>query len=383
MHFCRVCGNQTFEDPLVNFSGMPASAQGFPDKITLQADSGSDLDVVQCSSCGLVQLPGDPVPYYREVIRAVSISPEMQEFRRCQFRQLAAKYDLRGKKMLEVGCGKGEYLALMRDVGIDACGSEYAAASAEYCQKAGLQVIRGFPDKMNELLYGGPFDGFACLNFMEHWPDPNTVLRTVGRNLVEGGIGLVEVPNFDMIVNKAMFSEFIPDHLLYFTKETLSFTLQYNGFEVVESEPVWHDYILSAVVKKRMRTDLGYFMKHQQRITDQINEFVNSYPELEVAIWGAGHQALAVMALAGLAEKICYVVDSAPFKQGKFTTATHIPIEPPPELNMRPPKAVIVMAASYSEEVVGILERDYSSLIDIAVLKEDGLVQVRWMGKEM
>jgi SAM-dependent methyltransferase len=377
MHLCRICGNRAFEAPLICFTGMPASAQGFPDETTLHADVGCDVEVLQCSSCGLVQISGAPVPYYREVIRAASISPEMQAFRRDQFRRLVEKYRLGGCKLLEIGCGKGDYLSLLREAGIDAWGSEYAPASVDYCLAAGLPVIRTFPDNPDEVLPDGPFDAFASFNFMEHWPNPNDVIRNIRRNLVDGGFGLIEVPNFDMIVKTAMFSEFIPDHLLYFTRETLTFALQYNGFEVVEFQEVWHDYILSAVVRKRHPLDLGLFSCKQERITSEINEFVSRYPAMSVAVWGAGHQALAVMAMAGLTGKIRYVIDSAPFKQGRYTTATHIPIVPPSDLLEHPPEAVIVMAASYSDEVIGILRRNYPSGIDVAVLRDDGLERIR------
>ncbi len=373
MYLCRVCGSPVFKKPLLHFSSMPASAQGFPDEATLNGDKGVDLDVLQCSSCGLVQISGEPVPYYREVIRAASISPEMQAFRRKQFGELAETYGLSGKKLLEVGCGRGDYLSLLREAGIEAWGTEYGEASVAYCQKQGLPVARTFPDNQDAVLPGAPFDAFACFNFMEHWPNPNAVLGAVSRNLDSIGIGLVEVPNFDMIVRTAMFSEFIPDHLLYFTVETLTFALQRNGFEVLECRAIWHDYILSALVRKRKPLDLASFVQKQERITREINEFINRYPAMSVAVWGAGHQALAVMSMADLSGKVQYVVDSAPFKQGRYTTATHIPIVPSSQLNSKPPKAVIVMAASYSDEVIGILQRDFSPSIDLAVLRTDGL----------
>jgi hypothetical protein len=92
-----------------------------------------------------------------------------------------------------------------------------------------------------------------------------------------------------------------------------------------------------------------------------------------VAVWGAGHQALAVMALADLGGKIRYVIDSAPFKQGKFTPATHIPIVAPEHLKTDPVDAIIVMAASYSDEVAKLIVEKYREHIEIAILRDYGL----------
>ena len=96
------------------------------------------------------------------------------------------------------------------------------------------------------------------MNFLEHAPAPNTFLKQLHLNLNEEAIGLVEVPNVDMILEKNLFSEFMTDHLLYFTEETLSQLLSQNGFHVLSCRPVWHDYCLAAVVQKR-KPYLSYY----------------------------------------------------------------------------------------------------------------------------
>ena len=90
-------------------------------------------------------------------------------------------------------------------------------------------------------------------------------------------------------------------------------------------------------------------------------------------MWGAGHQALAVIALANIQDRICYVVDSAPFKQGKYTPASHLPIVSPDELISNSVDAVIVMAASYSDEVANTLRLKYPADLEIAILRDYGL----------
>jgi threonine dehydrogenase-like Zn-dependent dehydrogenase len=96
-----------------------------------------------------------------------------------------------------------------------------------------------------------------------------------------------------------------------------------------------------------------------------------------VAVWGAGHQALAIIALASLGGRIRYVVDSAPFKQGRFTPATHVRIVAPETLSSDPVDAVIIMAASYSDEVAALIRQEHSKNIRIAILRDFGLELVR------
>lgn len=161
---------------------------------------------------------------------------------------------------------------------------------------------------------------------MEHWPKPIASLNAIAHNIVPGGIGLIEVPNFDMILKEGQYSEFISDHLSYFTLDTLKFTLRLAGFEVLDAAPVWHDYILSATVRKRQPTDFSSIKVQQEKINQELRAFINSFPARSVAVWGAGHQALQHWP-GEFSRDIRYVVDSAPSSK-IVTPATHLPIAP-------------------------------------------------------
>jgi SAM-dependent methyltransferase len=372
---CRVCRQPLFPEALVHYRNMPGAAQNFPSTQEARVDRGTDLVIGQCASCGLIQVSGDPVPYYREVIRAAAFSEAMRGFREKQFSAWVSEFGLAGRPILEVGCGRGEYLSLLQASGLKAHGVEYSADAVKACQAQGLAVERGFitGPGASAPLAGQPFAAFFCFNFMEHWPDPVASLRGIHEQLGEGGLGFVEVPNFDMILEKGLYSEFISDHLSYFSAETLTFTLQLSGFEVIRCERIWHDYILSAVVRRRVPTDAALLHTRRQDITDALRTFMADFPEHSVAIWGAGHQALATIALCEIGSNIKYVVDSAPFKQGKLTPATHIPIVPPETLKNDPPAAIIIMAAAYSDEVLSIIRRDYNRTMPLAILRDNGL----------
>lgn len=358
--------------PALTLRNMPGAAQNFPDAARLAIDRGCDLHLHECDGCGLVQIPGPPVPYYREVIRAAAFSADMRAFRAAQLAAWVDEHALQGKRIVEVGCGKGEYLQLLADCGAQATGLEYGEASVTHCRAAGLNVLRGFPHARQAWSVPA-FDGFMTLNFMEHWPKPVDTLRAIGRHLAPGGIGLVEVPNFDMVLKEGLYSEFISDHLSYFTRETFAFALRHAGFEVLEINSVWHDYILSAAVRKRRPTDLAALQNHGSVVTKSLREFVARFAPRSVAVWGAGHQALAMLALADLGTDIRYVVDSAPFKQGKFTPATHIPIVAPEHLAADPVQAIIVMAAAYSDEVARLIRERHQLGIPVAILRASGL----------
>lgn len=374
---CRVCGGAFLGEPLLCLENMPKSAQHLPRREELSADKSLTLSLFQCSGCGLLQLNTPPVSYYREVIRAAAFSEEMRDFRLKQFEYLVVTYGLEGSKVLEVGCGRGEYLALLQQAGVEAYGVEASVEAAETCRYSGLNVVPGFIEGEGSQLADAPFRGFFMLNYLEHLPDPVAVLRGVAQCLEEGGVGLVEVPNFEMVLQCSLFTEVTSDHLLYFTKRTLCTLLELSGFELISCETVWYDYILSAIVRKRSQCVASGFADAKSRLAVDIEEFLAAAGQCGVAIWGAGHQALTIMAMLGLGGKVRYVVDSAPFKQGRFTPATHVPIVSPEQLVDDPVDAVIVMAASYSDEVARILLKKYADLEHVAIVRGDRLEYLR------
>ena len=219
-----------------------------------------------------------------------------------------------------------------------------------------------------------PYDGFYIMNFLEHIPDPNELLRGIANNLSEKAVGIVEVPNFDMMLKCSLYSEFIQDHLNYFTEDTLRNLLERNGFQVLKCKSIWHHYILSAVVQKRLFTSTEGFKKKHEQLRREVKEFLDEQKRKgnRVASWGAGHQALANLSLLDMGADIEYVIDSADFKQNKFTPATHIPIVAPERLLSGEVQMVIIMVAGYSQEVKRIMDKKYPK-IDKVILTEEGI----------
>ncbi len=372
---CRVCNHRFPDQPLLEYKNMPMAAQFLPDNKNIKNDKGINLKIYQCPGCGLIQLSNTPVPYYKEVIRATSVSKEMQKFRRKQFKSFVKNFSLRNKKIIEIGCGYGEYLSIMERYCLNVYGLEFSANAVKKCRDKGLNVYRGFINNDMYHIKDAPFDAFFMLNFLEHLPEPNTVLTGIYNNLKEDGVGIVEVPNFDMIIRNKLFSEFIADHIFYFTQNTLTKLLTLNGFEVIEVSEIWHKYIISAIVRKRKILNLSEFYEISERLKEEINLYIKGFNN--VAIWGAGHQALTLISLLNLKNKIKYVIDSAVFKQGKYTPVSHIPIVSPEMLISDPVDVIIVMAASYSDEVIKIIKRKYSEKIKIAVIKDSYLKIIR------
>jgi len=372
---CKACDGKLFTPPLLSYKNSPLSAQNFhndPD----QKNNSVNLDIYQCTKCNLVQHILPPVSYYKEVIRAVSVSKEMEEFRIKQFKEWVELNNLTNKKYIEIGCGAGDYLEIIKKIGIKKVfGLEYSDINVAVCKTKNLEVSKGYLD--NDLVIQDHcqhnYDAFGIFSFMEHWPNPSEALSILWNLLAEEAYGIIEVPNFEMIQKKGLYTEFITDHIFYFDKNSLSQLLQNNGFEITSIKTIWHDYILSVEVKKRTRLQANNFKESFNSLNKELTNYIRNFDNKNIVIWGAGHQSLAIISLSGMERYISYIVDSANFKQNKYTSGTNIKIESPEQLNNKKPDVVIIIAAGYSDEVRKIILKKYRFIKNIAIVRENHL----------
>jgi len=366
---CRLCNQSLFEKPLLTLNGMPKAAQHFLDKDEFLNDEGIDLDIFQCSECGLVQLNIAPVSYFKEVITAASISGDAKQSRLIQISAFAKGHNLINKKIIEIGCAKGNMLDIIEEAKMEAYGLEYSADSISVAQKAGRRVIKGFINDLDKIEHG-PFHGFICFNFLEHIPNPKSTINKIYNNLHPGGVGLLTVPNLNYLLHTRSFYEFVADHLSYFTMDTLKNAFIKNKFDVIECNLINNDNDILIIVKKSSKEniikkitidkiDLKKNYEEVETLITNLKKIVQEYKlnNKKIAIWGDGHRTLALLALSQ-SKDIEYIVDSAKFKQGKYSPVIHTKIVSPETLIESKVDLLIVMVPGiYPDEVIKTVKK--------------------------
>lgn len=388
MKYCIACRSKLPAKPVFKLENAPASAQNIPDAREVQDDKGMDLFLYQCGQCGLVQFDCQPVDYYRDVIRAGGLSVTMTNLRRSQYRHLIDTYHLEGKRFLEVGCGGGEFLKVLTEFPVEIYGMEHRPDLVEKARQAGLRVWEEFPETVDQVFggkkepYRGPFDVFLSFNFLEHQPRPDVMLQAIYHNLTEDGMGLITVPALEYILEQGSYYELLRDHLAYYSFDTLRQLLERNGFAVLEEEMVNRDTI-SAIVKKVplgeqvINTALGEkefpgSLAEGYEITAKEMEELVKRLEREnrtLAVWGASHQGFTLAATTVLGEAAEYMIDSAPFKQGRFAPVSHLQIVAPEHFFQNPVDVILIVAPGYTDEIAGIIRREFG--------KETGILAIR------
>lgn len=400
---CIACKTRLPEEPLLVLKDMPASAQDIPDAEGTKKDRGISLHLHQCAFCGLVQFDCEPVGYYKDVIRSGGFSTTMVNLRRSQYSALIGTYHLEGKKFIEAGCGQGEFLSVLGEFPVEAYGIEHKEDLVELAKARGLRVWRQFAEDENTVLENpamgihGPYDVFLSFNFLEHQPEPVQMLKCLYNNLAEGGMGLITVPSLEYILQYDGYYELIRDHLAYYTFDTLRFVLSKAGFEVLEEEMVNRD-TLSVVVRKRsgagnpeavhsaednsgvahsgeiseeISAGIAGFVSSRAGLNEEVDRIVDEFEKnhRSLAIWGASHQGFTLAATTGLKDRVKYMIDSAPFKQGRFAPASHIPIVAPDHFEAEPVDGILIVAPGYTEEIAGIIRERFGSDVKIMTLR--------------
>lgn len=377
MKRCIACGAPLWETPLLTLDNMPASAQHMPDAQGVKEDRGLTLNLCQCMGCGLVQFDCEPVDYYRDVIRAGGFSKTMVELRRYQYKHLIDSYHLEGKKFIEVGCGQGEFLKVLSEFPVEVHGIEHDPHLVELARAQGLDVTEGFTETEDTRFAGGLYDVFLSFNFLEHQPDPSTMLQAIYRNLEDDAMGLITVPSFEYIMDHNSYYELIRDHLAYYTFETLTPLLERNGFQVEECEVINRD-TLSVIVRKRPQMDTENLLEcyvNLKREMETYMKYLDAWDK-KVAIWGASHQGFTLAATTKLGEKARYIIDSAPFKQGKFAPASHLPIVGPDHFHEHPVDAIIITAPGYTDEIAASIRQKFGTAVEIRAMRSNHLEMV-------
>ena len=377
MKRCIACGAPLWETPLLTLDNMPASAQHMPDAQGVKEDRGLTLDLCQCMGCGLVQFDCEPVDYYRDVIRAGGFSKTMVELRRYQYKHLIDSYHLEGKKFIEVGCGQGEFLKVLSEFPVEVHGIEHDPHLVELARAQGLDVTEGFTETEDTRFAGGLYDVFLSFNFLEHQPDPSTMLQAIYRNLEDDAMGLITVPSFEYIMDHNSYYELIRDHLAYYTFETLTPLLERNGFQVEECEVINRD-TLSVIVRKRPQMDTENLLEcyvNLKREMETYMKYLDAWDK-KVAIWGASHQGFTLAATTKLGEKARYIIDSAPFKQGKFAPQSHLPIVGPDHFHEHPVDAIIITAPGYTDEIAASIRQKFGTAVEIRAMRSNHLEMV-------
>jgi 2-polyprenyl-3-methyl-5-hydroxy-6-metoxy-1,4-benzoquinol methylase len=142
-------------------------------------------------------------------------------------------------RLLDVGCGSGEWLLSMRNLGWTVDGVDFDENAIRVARQKGLEVQCGSVEQQN--FPDNSFDAVTLHHVIEHVPDPVKTLAECGRVLKKGGKLVVFTPNSSSLGHR-IFKEYWrglepPRHLHLFSTKSLHRLLELAGFQNVLVRP--------------------------------------------------------------------------------------------------------------------------------------------------
>jgi SAM-dependent methyltransferase len=139
------------------------------------------------------------------------------------------------RRVVDLGCGRGELVALLGEHGIGAYGVEPNPDFIALIREKGLEVVQGDALSHLESLAPGEVDGIVLSHVVEHLP-PRVVARLAelaSERLPEGGVLIMETPNPESLVAGSVNFHRDPTHLRPVHPDTLAFICDSAGFREV------------------------------------------------------------------------------------------------------------------------------------------------------
>lgn len=324
-----------------------------------------------CDCCGFIyntRMDLKLTEYSARYEETQGFSGVFSNFHRKLAEDCIAKYSLNGKKVVEIGCGKGEFLMLLcgngRNEGIGYDPSYIAARNEEHHSKNVAFVTDFYSEK-----YQDPDADFICCKMtLEHIPQTSGFIRMV-RNSLENDKATIffMIPESRRILEAVAFEDIYYEHCSYFTDVSLSYLFAHNGFQPEDIYTLYDDQYLaiSATVSTDIRrADYSGAMKTLSEMVDTFNErFVeqqNHWRQAiseriangkKIVIWGSGSKGVSFLTTLGLRDEISYAVDINPNREGYFMPMTAHKIVSPEFLVDFRPDTVILMNRIYKDEV--------------------------------
>ena len=327
-----------------------------------------------CGKCGFIfNSAFDPalMEYCSRYEETQGYSETFRAFHRNLAGMLDRKYGLRGKTVIEIGCGKGEFLTLLcettgaRGIGFD---PSYIDERNTSPAKHSIEFIRDFyGEKYSH--YSG--DLICCKMTLEHIHDVRRFVDMVSASVANSPKAVVffQVPDVTRVLRDAAFWDIYFEHCSYFSPGSLARLFRRCGLEPFDVHCDYDGQYLMIEARRAAEPSDGTlpgeetagaierlvreFERAVARGRGEWRDFLGSAAVRgeKTVLWGGGSKAVAFLTTLGLEGEVRYAVDINPHKQGTYLPGCGRRIVSPEFLKEYRPDNVILMNGVYQAEV--------------------------------
>ncbi len=401
IHRCRFC-SAPLSTTVVDL-GMSPLCERFLTEDQLDAmEPFFPLRVYLCSSCSLVQIPEyvGPAEIFTDYAYFSSYSDSWVEHARLYADRISRDLDLSDRRLVvEVGSNDGYLLQHFVAKDIPVLGIEPAQNVARAAIDRGVPTRAGFfgLDMARDLETEGiKADLLVGNNVLAQVPDINDFVAGLATLLARDGLLTLEFPHLLRLLQGNQFDTIYHEHFSYYSLHTASRILGAHGLRVVDVEEL-STHGGSLRIHAQHATRAGRPSERYVSVMADEDAAELDHPDAyrgfegaihaakrdvldflismrragrTVAGYGAPGKANTFLNFCGIrSDMVAYTVDRNPYKHGRFTPGTHIPIYPPEYIAQTRPDVVWILPWNLAEEITAQLSyvRDWGARFLIAI----------------
>ena len=346
------------------------------------------LHVRVCERCWLAQLPSfvAPAEIFEEYAYFSAYSDSWVEHARRYVEMIADRLALTSKSLVvELASNDGYLLQHFLPKGIPVLGVDPAANVAKAAEERGVPtLVEFFGRELAERIVAerGHADLVLGANVLAQVPDLNDFVAGVSVLLAPDGTTTFEFPHLARLLEGMQYDTIYHEHYSYFSLTTIRKVFAAHGLDVVDVEELPSHGGSLRVYGARTEdagepsAAVGELLEHEEaeglldpdryrRFGDDVVESKRTLLELLIDLKQAGKQVVGygapgkgntLLNYCGIrTDFLDYTVDRNPYKHGRFTPGTHIPILPPERIAETRPDAILILPWNLAREIAGQL----------------------------
>jgi len=362
---CPVCGSDQLV-PIATLANAPVFCNVLlPSRDEAMRSPVGDVELAACGDCSHitnVAFDESKLDYSVEYENSLHFSPTFQEFATALADRLISAYGITNSQVVELGCGKGDFLAMLAARGAnEAIGFDpsYAGGVDQHDGPGSVRVIADTYQAAGRDLRPSLI---ATRHVLEHLEDPALLISGLHQWSAGDPLVYLEVPNADYMISESAVWDVIYEHPSYFTARSLARLCTDNGLTPIEIESPFGGQYLS--VHARLGTEAGVEAQ-QPADTPEFGRTLHQMLERwsaklsdlashgrTAAVWGAGSKGVSFSSVVpGAADVVDIAVDLNPRKKGRFMPASGIEVTTPDDPRLADASLVLVMNPLYVDEI--------------------------------
>jgi SAM-dependent methyltransferase len=372
---CPCCGG-THIEPFFKIVGAPIfSLVTMKSRAEAMAVPRKDIELAFCHGCGFIfnRLYDTSIDYFTLGYEdQQGFSKTFMAYLTRISEDLIQRHGLQGKTLMEIGCGKGDFIRLLcelaqaRGIGVDPAYEEGRQ------NHPGLTFYREFYARHHGQL--AP-DFICCRHTLEHIFDTRGFMQGIRDSLPEGSHPAVffEVPEISRILDVPAFWDIYYEHCSYFSAGSMARLFRRTGFEVTAARLDYSDqYLLIEAVpsddpsevvlplEESVADQQARIARFKIRISEQLGEWRERLTRMKregkkVVVWGGGSKSVGFLTNFADLEMIEHVVDINPHMENNFIPGIGSQYVQPQFLAELQPDVVIIMNGVYEKEITATL----------------------------